>query len=379
MWKKRKAEIISGCLIIAFLVGIFQWNREVQKQYQHFANENISYVKGLVTETSNENLERDATDPNRYIGLQQVKVKILEGELEGETVSIDNYLTASSNINVSEGMRVIVSVDHPEDAEPYCLIYNYYRSPWLGIMTAAFFLCMAAVGGKKGLRAIAGLVFTLLTIMLFLLPFIYVGYSPVTGAVITVVITAAVSLLLLNGFSKKTLAAVISTSLGTILVGVIFGIFSYLLKISGYTIDETEFMVYVASNTKLQVGRVLFAGVLISSLGAIMDVGMSIASALYEIKETDTQRTAKQLVISGLNIGKDMIGTMSNTLILAFTGNCLGTLLVLATYGIKLHQFLNSDFIAVEMAQGLSGSMAVILTVPITSLVSSWIYTKRLK
>lgn len=108
-----------------------------------------------------------------------------------------------------------------------------------------------------------------------------------------------------------------------------------------------------------------------------MDVGMSIASAIWEILEVNPALTAKQLFFSGLNVGKDMIGTMSNTLILAFTGSGLSTLLVLTAYGIRYHQFLSSDFLAIEVGQGLSGTMAVILTVPITSAVSAYVYKRK--
>lgn len=189
--------------------------------------------------------------------------------------------------------------------------------------------------------------------------------------------TTAVTLILLNGFSKKTLAAVVGTALGVLLVGVIFAVCSAGLHISGYNVDETEFMVLIAKNTKLKVSEVLFAGVLIASLGAVMDIGMSIASAVYEIQEANRSLSVRQLFFSGLNVGKDMIGTMSNTLILAFTGGGLSTLLVLTSYGIKYHQFVSSDYLAIEVGRGLSGTMAVILTVPITSLIAALIYKRR--
>ena len=138
-------------------------------------------------------------------------------------------------------------------------------------------------------------------------------------------------------------------------------------------------MVLISKNTHLEVSEVLFAGVLTASLGAVMDVGMSIASAIHEILEANQALTVKQLFFAGLNVGKDMIGTMSNTLILAFTGSGLSTLLVLTSYGIKFHQFMSSDYLAVEIGQGLSGTMAVILTVPVTSIVAAVLYKRNRK
>lgn len=364
-------------LVSAFTLGMCIWGSRVQSGYQHYNNESITYVKGMITEISNEELTKDPGNAKRYVGRQKVKAKVLEGTYKGETVEIDNYLTSASNVYVEPGMKVILSQDQPENTAPYFLVYNYYRSPIIYGMVGMFVLLMILIGGKKGIRATLGLAFTLLTIVMLMLPMISTGISPVLASIVTVVITTAVTLLLLNGFSKKTLTAVLGTALGTMIVGVLFGMVSYFLHISGYNTDEAEFMVLISSNTELKVAEVLFAGVLISSLGAVMDVGMSIASAIWEILEVNPALTAKQLFFSGLNVGKDMIGTMSNTLILAFTGSGLSTLLVLTAYGIRYHQFLSSDFLAIEVGQGLSGTMAVILTVPITSAVSAYVYKRK--
>lgn len=364
-------------LVSAFTLGMCIWGSRVQSGYQHYNNESITYVKEMITEISNEELTKDPGNAKRYVGRQKVKAKVLEGTYKGETVEIDNYLTSASNVYVEPGMKVILSQDQPENTAPYFLVYNYYRSPIIYGMVGMFVLLMILIGGKKGIRATLGLAFTLLTIVMLMLPMISSGISPVLASIVTVVITTAVTLLLLNGFSKKTLTAVLGTALGTMIVGVLFGMVSYFLHISGYNTDEAEFMVLISSNTELKVAEVLFAGVLISSLGAVMDVGMSIASAIWEILEVNPALTAKQLFFSGLNVGKDMIGTMSNTLILAFTGSGLSTLLVLTAYGIRYHQFLSSDFLAIEVGQGLSGTMAVILTVPITSAVSAYVYKRK--
>ena len=364
-------------LVSAFTLGMCIWGSRVKSGYQHYNNESITYVKGMITEISNEELTKDPGNAKRYVGRQKVKAKVLEGTYKGETVEIDNYLTSASNVYVEPGMKVILSQDQPENTAPYFLVYNYYRSPIIYGMVGMFVLLMILIGGKKGIRATLGLAFTLLTIVMLMLPMISSGISPVLASIVTVVITTAVTLLLLNGFSKKTLTAVLGTALGTMIVGVLFGMVSYFLHISGYNTDEAEFMVLISSNTELKVAEVLFAGVLISSLGAVMDVGMSIASAIWEILEVNPALTAKQLFFSGLNVGKDMIGTMSNTLILAFTGSGLSTLLVLTAYGIRYHQFLSSDFLAIEVGQGLSGTMAVILTVPITSAVSAYVYKRK--
>lgn len=377
-FKQRKWEIALTIILFVFMGAVSVWSLKVQNEYEHYNNENVTYVKAKVIETDNSELELDQIDSNRYNGVQYAKVQILEGKLKGTQVDIENYLMSYSNVYVEPGMKVIVSVDQPEGTEPYCLIYNYYRSPYIYLMIAVFAALMIWIGGVKGIRAFLGLAFCLFTVIMLMLPMIYQGYSPVLASVVAVVITTAVSLVLLNGISKKTTAAIISTAAGVIIAGIIFGIMSWLLYVSGYNMDETEYMVLVAQNTSLKVGEVLFAGVLISALGAVMDVGMSISSAIFELHEANPKMTQSQLVKSGMNIGKDMIGTMSNTLILAFVGSCIGEMLVLTSYGIRYHQFINSDFIAIEIGQGLSGTMAVILTVPVASFVASYLCHKNI-
>ena len=376
--KQHRAECITILFILGFMISVLIWNRGIQDKYQHYNNTNITYEKGIVTEVKNDELTVDETDSGRYLGLQYANIRILSGKYKGRIVETDNYLTASNNIYVEVGTRVIVSQDEPEETEPYFVIYNYYRSPAVYGILLVFAFFMMLIGGRKGLRAILGLAFTLFVIVMWMIPVIYLGYSPVMASAAAVVITTTAALLLLNGASKKTLAAICGTALGVVLVGVIFALFAAVLHVSGYNTDETEFMVLISQNTHLQIAEVLFAGVLIASLGAVMDVGMSIASAIFEVQSANPQLSRRELFRSGVNIGKDMIGTMSNTLILAFTGSGLSTLLVLTGYGIKYHQLVSSDFLAIELGQGLSGTIAVILTVPVTSAAASVLY-KRTK
>lgn len=387
MWKEwivnnlkrlRTSKWECGLLILLLILtgGVLIWNDTIAGQYEHYYNEDISYVKGVVTAVDNGQLTVDQNDPDRYLGMQKVSANILSGKHRGEVVEIENYLTASNNVFVKEGTKVIISQDEPEGTAPYYLIYNYNRSYSIFGIAAAFLVLMILVGGAKGIRAVIGLLFTLFIIVMWMIPMIYLGYSPVLAAIITVVITSAAALLLLNGFTDKTITAILGTALGVIIVGIVFAVCSKLLGISGYNTKETDFMVLISNHSGLRISEVLFAGVLIASLGAVMDVGMSIASAVYEIHEANQSLSVKQLFVSGLNVGKDMIGTMSNTLILAFTGSGLSTLLVLTAYGIKYHQFVSSDFLAVEVGQGLSGTMAVILTVPLTSIISAAVYKR---
>ena len=129
--------------------------------------------------------------------------------------------------------------------------------------------------------------------------------------------------------------------------------------------------------TDIKIGELLFAGILIASLGAVMDVGMSIASTLNELKEQNPQMMLKELFQSGMNVGRDMMGTMTNTLIFAYVGGAMTTLVINYAYDLSYRQLANSYVIGIEIMQGLSGSLGVVLTVPITALIASFLAVRK--
>lgn len=147
--------------------------------------------------------------------------------------------------------------------------------------------------------------------------------------------------------------------------------------VTGYNVDDIENLIYVGQNSKLDIGGMLFSGILIASLGAVMDVAMSVSSSLHEIKENRPDISAKEIFHAGINIGRDMIGTMSNTLILAYAGGSLGLVMIIYAYSYQMHQILNMYSVAIEIMRGISGTMGIILTVPITSLIMSVLLTQK--
>ena len=246
-------------------------------------------------------------------------------------------------------------------------------------MGLLFLAVMVVIGRGKGVRSAIGLLFTCAVILGLMIPMIYHGYSPVITCILTVLVTTAVTLFLMNGTCSKTLCATLSTAAGVVFAGLVFCLFSVFLHISGFNTSDSEDLILISQSTGLRIQDILFASILIASLGAVMDTAMSIASSLSELHEHKPELNARQLFASGIHIGKDMIGTMSNTLILAFVGSCLTTVLAMFSYQLPFEQLMNSDFITLEVAQGLSGSIAVVLTVPISSLVCSYAYTKLKK
>mgnify|MGYP002678925837 FL=1 len=368
LFVRRNAVYIAVFLIgAAFLLaaGSFDWDRI--NSYTMYNNDSRTFVRGRVVSVDNERLETDPYDHSRYLGEQELTVLILEGDQKGDKVSIDNYLSQTHNIYVNANQKIIVCADMPEGVVPYYTVFNYDRCLPLGILVVVFAAVMLFVGKGKGLRALAGVVFTLLLVVLFMVQAIYHGFPPVIVSILTILTGTAVSLLLLNGYSRRTAVSALATVLGVAVTGIIFYISSKTLHLTGFNSDNAEELLVIQGATGLSVRSLLIAGVLVSSLGAVMDVAVSLTAALMELVAVDPSVTARQVMKSGFNIGKDMIGTMSNTLILAFAGTALNTMLVLTAYGVSRTQFISSDYLAIELAQGLCATIGVILTVPITT------------
>lgn len=371
-------------IVITWLIGVFilcttLLNNTFKDDFKKYDNSTLSYEKARVISVIKENLEKEQISNRRYSGIQELEVELLTGELKGEKVEVTNYITQKHNVVAKEGKEIMVCVDRPSEDFYKVNIYNYSRNNYIYIIVILFFVIMVLIGRGKGFRSMIGLLFTFYSIIFFMIPFIYRGYSPIALSIIVSIISTIVTLFLLNGWSKKTIVATLATCVGVIISGVIFYFISNLLNISGFNLDEAESLILIAQNTGLKIRDILFSGILISSLGAVMDVAMSIASSIYEINELNRELDMKTIFKSGINIGRDMIGTMSNTLILAFAGTSLSTMLALYSYNTQFNQLMSSDFIAIEFAQSISGSIGIILAVPITSFISAYVYKRKIR
>lgn len=373
--KVRENKILIGLVFLTFLL-ILIFQKYGKKEYSKYSTDTLHYEKGKVVEVSLENVEYDS-DLGIYLGKQVLQVEMLEGEEKGEKLEVVNYLTNTHSVRAKVDSVLIIDADRPEHMEAYYTVYNFDRT--LPIMSCVGILILAIIliGEGKGVKAIAGLAYSMALIIYLILPAVFSGYSPIVLSILCAILSTAVTLLLLNGESRKTAAAILATVVGVCCALVFFVIMSALLHINGTTSAEAEGLILIQQGTGLQVKDVLFAGVLISSLGAIMDVAMSIVSSLYEVARHNQELSARELFASGIEIGKDMIGTMTNTLILAFTGSAFVTLLVFISYQVQFNQLLSSNYLAIEIAQGVCGTFGIVLTVPAASLISAFYIKKK--
>lgn len=359
---------IFVCLVTAVLALM----PSVSVSFQSLVSDTVSYIPGTVLEVVEEELSPSDLKGGPQLGEQTLTIELKDGS----QITLTNYLTNTHNILAREGMRVVVCVDAPENVEPYYTLYQYDRSVGLGVVVAIFLLLMLLVGGEKGFYATLALAFSLVFLLKITVPVIYSGGSPILAGLAMVLVSTAVTVFLIYGLSPRGVLGIGVVLAGEFVACGLFLLFSVLLHLSGFKSSDAENLLVAAQNTGLNISTVLFAATMIASLGAVMDVAVSLLSALWEVRLADPDITGRGLWRAGLRMGRDMIGTMSNTLIFAFAGGSLTTLLVLMTYGTDPVQLLHSDYIALELAHGLCGTCAVILTVPLASLVSAAVYPK---
>lgn len=368
--KKTAAGVIA---FIVFAAALIYCSR-IEKA-ELISTEGQSYEKAQVVEVTKDNL---AEDGNRY-GEQRVILKINSGILEGEEVEAVSPSGTLFGATCKVGMPVIAIVSVTEDNN-VVTVYSQDRSIAIYVFAVLFALIVCVIGGRQGVKAVISLAFTCISIFGLLFPLIYKGYSPIPVTILICMVATVFTMLMISGWTKKTLSAVIGTTCGVAAAGAAATIFGRFAGISGYNVPDIETLNYVAQYTPIRIGGLLFAGIIISSLGAVMDVGMSMSSAIQEIYEANPKVGKKKLFMSGIQVGRDMMGTMTNTLILAYVGGAITTLIINYAYNLSYNQLLNSYNIGIEIMQGLSGSLGVVLTVPITAAVAvELLYRNSLK
>lgn len=328
-----------------------------------------SFEKGVVVRILEDNLQEDG----RRIGQQTVLVRMASGEKKGReltTTSSAGYLFGA----VCEvGTRVVVLQSVAGDTV-ISSVYSVDRGGVILAFAALYLAALCVIGGRKGARGALGLVFTFAAIIYVYLPLVYLGYSPFWSAVLICVVTTAVTLYLIGGATRKTLCATAGTLAGVIIAGLAAAAFSAASGVTGWNVSEIESLLTLYETNDIQVGGLLFSGLLISSLGAVMDVAMSISSSMQELCSQNPDITRMELMRAGMRVGRDMMGTDSNTLILAFAGTSLSMLVLNYAYDLPFLQIINSNNIGIAVMQGLSGSFGVVLSVPATVVMAAYIY-----
>lgn len=368
----RLYEILASVLIFAILIGWALALNLTAGDRELTAAQKRMFAVAEVTDVLADNASPDTWTEGRRIGQQLLEVKVLTGEHKGAVLETANFLSAYANVDAKVGTRVIVRLDVDEQGELYVVsVPAYNRAPVMLGLALIFAALLVIIGRKKGVMALVGLVYTLACIWFIQVPMILRGAEPVLVSIIIVALTTAASLLFLTGLSRKTLCAVLGCVCGVGVAGIFAAVSGSISQLNGFNLPEAEDLVLRATQDTVRISGLLVSGILVASLGAVMDVAMSISSSCWELRQLNPGLPKAALFRSGMNIGRDAMGTMANTLILAFAGASLNTLLLFRIYGYPAIQLFNSDAIAVELIRGLAGSIGIILTVPLVAALSA--------
>ena len=369
---RRKAVryLIYLLLVCVFAVFVIKLN-QVEKT-ELVVRTGQTFEKAKVVKILQDNLEENGT----RVGEQKVRVRMLTGVRKGEELDITSSSGYLFGAACKPGMKVIV-MQSVAGESTVASVYTQDRERVIYIFALIYLLVLCLIGGKQGIKGCLGLVFTFFCVIFVYLPLVYLKYSPFLTAVFVCFITTLVTMYLIGGPTRKTCAATLGTLIGVILAGVSAWCFSKASGISGYNVSDIETLMTLWNTNRIQVGGLLFSGLLISCLGAVMDVAMSISSAIDEIYRQNLSLSRKELFKAGLRVGRDMMGTDSNTLILAFAGSSVSTLLLDYSYNLPYQQIINSNNIGIAIMQGLAGSFGIVLSVPFTVLICTILFHKN--
>jgi len=329
-------------------------------------------AKGIVLKSTEVELqpeEKGLPDERKW----SIVVRITSGIYQGQHIETEHYYGGNPAYDflVGPGDEVVLSLETEDYVLKNAYISNPSRERYLYFLLAVFIGGILLVGARQGLKTVISLIITGWAVINIMLPALLAGRNPI---VVTLVVSGGITvitLLVIAGLTRKSLAAICGTMAGVMIGGFLARHILVLTKVNGMGSEESRLFFYTFAQGKLDFSGILFAGIVVGALGAVMDVAMSIASSVNEIRAVDPGLTFGQLAKSGLNIGRDIIGTMANTLVLAYTGSATPLMLLLIANDIPYLKYINLDIITTEIVRALAGSIGMVFTVPVTAVVSA--------
>ena len=381
--REKISIIVLAVSAVVFLVAFFSIHSKdilngVGKIFWEYGDEIVEFEKATVTKVISQELTVDEVADGAYTGTQELSVVVKSGRYKGETMEAYNYIGPLSGVQVAAGDRVTLTIKTHAKGDHTATVYEFNRIPILAGFLALFFILVIIVGGRTGLKSLAGLVFTVICLFVILIPLLIKGAPTVLTTFFVCAYIALVSFTVLGGVHRKTISAFLGTVSGAFFAMVCGLAVQNIAKIDGLRLEDAEPLLQLKRNGgAIHLKGLLVAGIIISALGAVMDVAMSISSSLEEVHAANSSLSRKQLFKSGMNIGRDMVGTMTNTLILAFLGSEFTLIIFLYARDLTFFHLFSTAFVALETISGLSASLGMILAIPLTALISATLITKK--
>lgn len=321
-------------------------------------------------------IEEDQEDKVFY---QKVKVKLSDGDLEGETFKVDNYFGSQKrDIKYKKGDKVLVSVHEMEDGSTQVFITDYYRVNAMVKILFFFIVIVVLIGGIRGATSLVGMLVSYAVIFLLIIPGILKEYDPILIAIIGSVIIIPLTFYMSHGFKKETTISVVSTFISLVITGILSILFVNWVRLTGAGSEDASFLEGTL-NKDLNLKGLLLAGIIIGVLGVLDDITIAQSALVFQLKEASPKLSFHELFGRAMKVGRDHIASMVNTLVLAYTGSSLPLLLLFNANELGLSEVINLEMIAEEFVRTLVGSIGLISAVPITTLISVYYVDKMVK
>lgn len=311
-------------------------------------------------------------------GEQTCRLSIENGIFKGKTLEGVNFLSGSLEKDkiYKEGDKALLTISYKDKEIKSVVMSDHYRLDKEVILLGIFAILLIVFAGKNGFQAILSFAITVLTIWKILIPCYLKGFSPVwTGVIITFMLTVVI-IFFVYGFDKRTLSASLGSLLGVVTTCILGIWFTDLFKIHGAVMQNAESLLY-SGYQSLDLTAIFMSGIFIGASGAMMDLSVDITSAVWEVVQKKPNIKAREAILSGLRVGRAAMGTMTTTLLLAYSGGYIALLMVFMAQGTPIDHILNYKYVAAEILDTVVGSFGLVTVAPFTAVVAGVLLTKR--
>ena len=331
-------------------------------------------VRATVLEVDNSTIINNGIIQN---GEQYCTLRIEEGSFAGQVASGVNLLSGSLEQDKMfvPGDSALVVVSHADGAITSITMIDHYRISWELLLAAIFALLLILFAGPGGLRAILSFVITVLAIWKIMVPASLRGANPILVGLLLVALLTVVIIVFVYGFDKRSLSAILGSMLGTLTACVLGVAFTGLLHIHGAVMQDSESLLY-AGYQSLNLTRIFMASIFIGAAGAMIDLSVDITSGICEVVRKKPGIRPWEAVGSGIRIGQAAMGTMTTTLLLAYSGGYLAQLMVFMAQGTPLVNIFNYKYVASEILQTLVGCFGLVTVAPFTAIAAGFLLTR---
>lgn len=372
--------VLSVCAVIFLSLFIWLHSEDILGDksdiFNPYGQELVEFEKATVIAINSDDMRVDEYAEGAFVGTQVLSAVVKSGRYKGETMTVYNYFGALSGVPVAVGDSVTITIKTHSDGVHSATVYEFNRIPIIGVFIVIFFIAVILIGGKAGLKSLVGLAITIICLFSILIPLLLKGAPIIPTTVIMCTFVLLISLTISGGVNRKTISAFLGAVSG-MLIAMIFGlVVQKIAKIDGYRLEDAEPLLQLRYiDAKVRIRGLLVASIIVSALGAVMDEAMNISSALEEVHAANPSLGKSDLLRSGMNIGRDTVGTMTNALIMAFLGSEFSLMIFLFARNLTFYHLYSTAFFALEAISGLSASIGMVLAIPITNIISTTLIT----